>query len=163
MPARTAVEHSSGQRGRRRRVPTVLCDTCGALSPYGRGDPTSRPTLLGMRKAKTLLRVEQVGTQTTRRVLQGAQGPASEKIVSLFAPATAILRNGKPGKPTAFGRVLWLEEVEGGSISRYAVLDGNPDEKAQGPLSLAPHRQQFGPPPMLLTGDWGRHSTANER
>ena len=59
--------------------------------------------------------------------------------------------------------MLWLDEVEGGIISRYAVLDGNPDEKAQVPRSLTPHRQQFGQPPTLLTGDWGLHSTANER
>src|SRR4051794_21139354 len=41
--------------------------------------------------------VEQVITQTTRRVLQGESVPASEKIVSLFEPETAIIRKGKPG------------------------------------------------------------------
>ena len=99
--------------------------------------------------------VEQVITQTTRRVLQGEQVPASEKIVSLFEPDTAIIRKGKPGKPTEFGRVLWLDEVEGGIISRYAVLDGNPDEKAQLPPSLDHHRQQFGHPPDAADrGPW---------
>ena len=107
--------------------------------------------------------VEQVIAQTTRRVLGGEQGPASEKIVSLFEPDTAIIRKGKPGKPTEFGRCLWLAEVEGGIISHYAVLDGNPDEKAQLPPSLAHHLHQFGHPPDLLTGDRGRHSGANER
>jgi IS5 family transposase len=113
--------------------------------------------------ARFLPRVEQVITQTTRRVLYGEQVPASEKLVSLFEPDTAIIRKGKPGKPTEFGRVLWLDEVEGGLISRYAVLDGNPDEKAQVPVSLAHHRQQFGHPPDLLTGDRGLYSAANER
>jgi transposase, IS5 family len=113
--------------------------------------------------AQFLPRVEQVITQTTRRVLHGEHVPASEKIVSLFEPDTAIIRKGKPGKPTEFGRVLWLDEVEGGIISRYAVLDGNPDEKAQVPRSVAHHRQQFGHPPALLTGDRGLYSAANER
>jgi transposase, IS5 family len=107
--------------------------------------------------------VEQVMTQTTRRVLQGEQVPASEKLVSLFEPETAIIRKGKPGKPTEFGRVVWLDEVEGGIISRYEILDGNPDEKAQLPPSVDHHIEQFGHPPELLTGDRGLHSAANER
>jgi transposase, IS5 family len=128
---------------------------------------TTQSTAVAQRVAGTLARflprVEQVITQTTRRVLYGEQVPASEKIVSLFEPETAIIRKGKPGKPTEFGRVLWLDEVEGGIISRYAVLDGNPDEKAQVPRSLAHHRRQFGHPPTLLTGDRGLYSAANER
>jgi IS5 family transposase len=113
--------------------------------------------------AQFLPRVGQGSPQTTRRVMQGEQGPASEKIVRLFEPATAIMRQGKPGKPTEFGRVLWRDEVEGGLSSRDAVLDGNPDEKAPVPLRLAHHRQPFGPPPTLLTGDRGVYSAANER
>ena len=128
---------------------------------------TTQTTAAAQRVAGTLAqflpRVEQGITQTTRRVLHGEQVPASEKIVSLFEPDTAIIRKGKPGKPTEFGRVLWLDEVEGGIISRYAVLDGNPDEKAQVPVSLAHHRQQFGHAPTLLTGDRGLYSAANER
>jgi transposase, IS5 family len=107
--------------------------------------------------------VEQVIKQATRRVLQGEKVPASEKIVSLFEPNTAIIRKGKPGKPTEFGRCVWLDEVEGGIISRYVVLCGNPDEKAQVPPSLDHHIAQFGHPPDLLTGDRGLHSAANER
>ena len=107
--------------------------------------------------------VEQVMTQTTRRVLQGEQVPASEKIVSLFEPETAISRKGKPGKPTEFGRVVWLDEVEGGIISRYEILDGNPDEKAQLPPSLDHHIEQFGRAPHVLAGDRGLLSATNER
>jgi transposase, IS5 family len=128
---------------------------------------TAQTTAATQRVAGTLAQfiplVEQVITQTTRRVLQGEQVPASEKIVSLFEPDTAIIRKGKPGKPTEFGRCVWLEEVEGRIISGYTVLDGNPDEKAQLPLSLDQHMQQFGHPPDLLTGDRGLHSAANER
>src|SRR5882724_7891091 len=68
----------------------------------------------------------QVISQMTRRVLQGEVVPAAEQVVSLFAPQTAISRKGKPGRPTAFGRVIWLDAVEGGIVSQYTVLDGNP-------------------------------------
>jgi transposase, IS5 family len=128
---------------------------------------TSQTTAASRRIAGTLvqflLRVVQVIPQTIRRVMQGAQVPASEKIVSLFEPDTAIIRQGKPGKPTECGRVRWLGEVEGSIISRYAVLGGNPDEKAQVPLRLAQHRQHFGHPPTLLTGDRGVYAAANEQ
>jgi len=76
-------------------------------------------------------RVRQVIDQTTRRVLLSQSVPASEKLVSIFEPHTAIIRKGKLGKPTEFGRVVSLDEVEGGIISRYVVLAGNPDDATQ--------------------------------
>jgi IS5 family transposase len=106
--------------------------------------------------------VEQVIAQTSRRVLQGEQVPATEKVVSLFEPHTAISRKGKPGKPTEFGRVIWLDEVDGGIISRYEVLAGNPDEAAQLPPSLDHHLKVFKRPPRVLAGDRGVHSPVNE-
>lgn len=107
--------------------------------------------------------IQRVIGQTTRRVRQGEVVPAPEKVVSLFEPHTAIIRTGKPGHPTEFGRVIWLDEVEGGIISRYVVLEGNPAEDAQLPPSLEHHLQVFQRPPRLLAGDRGIHSTANER
>ncbi len=107
--------------------------------------------------------VEKVIEQTTRRVLQGERVPAGEKIVSLFEPHTAIIRKGKPGRPTQFGRVVWLDEVDGGLISRYEVLDGNPPDEEQLKPSLDHHLEVFKQPPRLLAGDRGVHSSANER
>ncbi|HYN90228.1 MAG TPA: ISNCY family transposase, partial [Ardenticatenaceae bacterium] len=107
--------------------------------------------------------VEQVIEQTTRQVLAGEAVPASEKLVSLFEPHTAILRKGKPGKPTEFGRVAWLDEVDGGIISRYAILDGNPPDADQLVPSLDHHLELFGKPPDLLAGDRGLYSPENER
>jgi transposase, IS5 family len=128
---------------------------------------TAQATAQGKQLAATLAHmvplVGQVISQTSRRVLQGEAVPAAEKVVSLFEPQTAIIRKGKPGKPTEFGRVIWLDEVDGGIISRYAVLDGNPAEDAQLPPSLEHHRRVFKRPPRLLTGDRGVHSAANER
>jgi IS5 family transposase len=128
---------------------------------------TTQATQTGQKLASTVAHVvslvQQVMTQTTRRVLQGEAVPASEKLVSLFEPQTAVIRKGKPGHPTEFGRVIWLDEVEGGIISRYTVLDGNPAEDAQLPLSLEHHRRLFNHPLRLLAGDRGVHSTANEQ
>jgi transposase, IS5 family len=122
---------------------------------------------MGQKLARTLDHViplvGQVVTQTTRRVIQGEAVPASEKLVSLFEPHTAIIRKGQPAKPTEFGRVIWLDEVEGGIISRAAVLGGNPAEDAPLPLSLDHHLRVFKRPPRLLAGDRGVHATAHER
>jgi IS5 family transposase len=100
--------------------------------------------------------------QTERRVLEGAQVPADEKVLSLFEPHTAVIRKGKPGRPVEFGRVIWLDEVEGGIISRYAVLAGNPPDRDQVRPSVEYHRRIFKQPPQLLAGDRGVHSSSNE-
>ena len=108
-------------------------------------------------------RVEQVLVQTTRRVVLGESVPADEKLVSLFEPHTAIIRKGKTGRPVEFGRIVWLDEVEGGIISRYAVLPGNPNDAAQVQPSLDHHLQQFGRPPNVLAGDRKIFAPENER
>jgi IS5 family transposase len=106
--------------------------------------------------------VRQVITQTRRRVLAGEAVPAGEKLVSLFEPHTCIIRRGKADRPTEFGRKVWLDEVDGGIISRYQVLAGNPADVHQVQPSLAQHQRLFGHPPHLFTGDRGTHSAKNE-
>ncbi len=44
--------------------------------------------------------LERVISQTRRRVLEGEQLSATEKLVSVFEPHTAIIRRGKAKKPT---------------------------------------------------------------
>jgi IS5 family transposase len=110
-----------------------------------------------------LPRVAQVIDQTVRRVLAGEKVPADEKLVSLFEPETAIIRKGKLARPTEFGRVVWLDEVEGGIISGYRILAGNASEKEQLRPSLDHHVQLFDKPPNLLTADRGLYSEDNER
>jgi IS5 family transposase len=101
----------------------------------------------------TLPLVEQVIAQAERRVLQGETVPASAKLVSLFEPHTAIVRRGKAHLPAEFGRKIMLDEVDGGLITRYAVLAGNPPDAPQLPTSLAQHQSRFGRAPALLTAD----------
>lgn len=107
--------------------------------------------------------VQQVIDQTTRRVFQHDAVPATEKIVSLFEPHTAIIRRGKPAPhDTEFGRKLWLVEVDGGLISEYRLLKGNPPDARQWKQSLKHHRRLFGHPPQLASADRGIFSPDNE-
>jgi transposase, IS5 family len=106
--------------------------------------------------------VEGVIEQTRRRVFEGEQVPAQEKLVSIFEPHTQIIRRGKSGKPTEFGRKVWLSEVEGGIVSDYRILQGNPKDESQLVPSLEAHQRLFGRAPRLLAGDRGTYSAANE-
>jgi transposase, IS5 family len=112
--------------------------------------------------AAFVLRLEQVLRQASRRVLEGEAVPANEKLVSLFEPHTRILNRGKPGREVEFGRKLWLEEVEGGIVSGYALLEEGAEEEAQVAGSLGRHQQRFGKAPELLVGDRGVSSPRNE-
>ena len=110
-----------------------------------------------------LPRAQQVIEQTVRRVFDDEQVPASEKIVSIFEPHTDIIRRGKANKETEFGHKVWLGEVEGGLISQYRVLDGNPADDAQWEPTLEQHVDQFGYPPWQASADRGVFSPNNEK
>jgi len=96
-------------------------------------------------------------------VLDGERVPASEKLVSLFEPHTQIIKRQKPGTPVEFGRKLWLEEVEGGIVRGYRVLDHPGPDSPELPPSLSDHQRRFGIPSWLVAGDRGVFSPANER
>ena len=107
--------------------------------------------------------VEKAITQATRRVLAGEVVPAKEKIVSLFEPHTQVITRHKPGKPVEFGRTLWIDEVDGGIVSGYRVLEEAGQDYPYLADSLVRHQERFGEPPWLLAGDRGVSSPGNER
>ncbi|MCP4539296.1 MAG: ISNCY family transposase, partial [Chloroflexi bacterium] len=108
--------------------------------------------------------VERVIDQAYRRVVLNEKVPAPEKLVSLFEPHTAIIRRGKPApRDTEFGRKVWLDEVEGGIISDYRVLSGNPSDKKQFKDSLLNHQILFCHSPELVSTDRGVYSSDNEQ
>jgi IS5 family transposase len=107
-------------------------------------------------------RIEQAVEQTIRRVFHEEKVPASEKIVSLFEPHTAIIRRQKAGKPVEFGRKVWLDEVDGGIVTRWNVLEGNPPDGEQWQPAIEHHIATFGKPPDLASGDRGLYSPHNE-
>jgi IS5 family transposase len=112
---------------------------------------------------KTFLpRAMQVVSQATRRVFEQEKVPAREKIVSLFEEHSDIIRRNKAHKPTEYGHKVWLDEVDGGMVTRWDVLDGNPNDDKQWAPSLEHHTQTFGKPPDQMSGDRGVHSPDNE-
>ncbi len=112
---------------------------------------------------KTFLpRAKQVVSQATRRVFEQEKVPAGEKLVSLFEAHTAIIRRNKAHKPTEYGHKVWLDEVDGGMVTRWKVLAGNPSDDQQWLPSLEYHVQHFGKPPHQMSADRGVHSPTNE-
>lgn len=107
-------------------------------------------------------RAQQVVTQTVRRVLDQEKVPAGEKIVSIFEPHTDIIRRNKAHKPTEYGHKVWLDEVDGGIVTRWDVLEGNPNDDRQWLPSLDHHIERFGKAPQQASGDRGVHSPDNE-
>lgn len=100
-------------------------------------------------------------TQTEARVF-GGNRHAEGKIVSLFEPHTEIIRKGKAHKPTEFGRLVRIDEVENGIVSRYEVLRGNPSDKTQLLPAVRQHLWTFGRAPRVVSADRGYFSADNE-
>jgi transposase, IS5 family len=108
--------------------------------------------------------VDQAIRQATRRVIEGEVVPNKEKLLSLFEPHTQVIVRHKAGKAVEFGRKVLLDEVEGGIVSRYQVLaEGGGQDHPYLKTSLEGHRRLFGKPPLLLAGDRGFYTPANER
>jgi IS5 family transposase len=118
---------------------------------------------LASRVGESLPRLRQGIEQARRRVLQGESVPAKDKLLSLFEPHTQIIPRFKAGKPVEFGRKIRLDEVEGGIITGYAILEqGGGQDQPYLKDSLATHRRHFGRAPDLLAADRGMSSAENE-
>jgi IS5 family transposase len=132
----------------------------GAQAAVG-GRP-ARSAEAGLRALLT--RLERVISQATRRVLGGEAVPASDKLLSLFETHTQLVPRHKAGQAVEFGRKLRVDEVEGGVVSGYRVVErGGGQDYPYLPESLANHLRLFGGPPELLAADRGMGSAANER
>jgi len=158
-----AAEELKGTYGRLIRVAeqsgAQARQVAAALSAQG----DRAATHLARKLEQILPLVEQVISQAERRVIHGEKVPAGEKLVSLFEPHTQIIKRHKSGKATEFGRKLWLEEVEGGIVSGYRILEEPGQDDAYLAKSLTDHQQRFGHPPWLLAGDRGVSSPTNEQ
>ena len=110
-----------------------------------------------------LPRTEQIIDQTVRRILQSEKVPAQEKIVSLFEEHTDIIRRGKESRPVEYGHKVWLNEVEGGLVSHYRILNGNPSDEQQWKPSLKAHLKTFRHPPQQASADRALFSEPNEQ
>jgi IS5 family transposase len=106
--------------------------------------------------------VQKVLAQTEARVF-GGDSHYGGKVLSLFEEHSLAIRKGKMHKPTEFGRLVRLDEVENGIVSGYEVPDGALADTDSWEPALRQHQQRFGHAPNLATGDRGFSSAANER
>jgi len=106
--------------------------------------------------------VKKVIDQTQARVF-GGDTHVQGKILSLFEEHTQVIRKGKAHKPTEFGRLVQIDEVENGIVSHYEVKDGNPSDEQAWEPALAHHKAIFGHAPRMATADRGFSSASNER
>jgi transposase, IS5 family len=105
--------------------------------------------------------VQQVMRQTRQRINHGnTHSPG--KIVSLFEPHTEIIRKGKAGKPTEFGKMVKIQEAEQQIVTHYEVYDRRPADSDLLVSAVQEHQRQFGHAPRLVTADAGFFSAANE-
>jgi IS5 family transposase len=105
--------------------------------------------------------VKRVIAQARSRVLEGKKVASADKVLSLFEPHTRAIPRHKGGAEVEFGRQVILDEVEGGLVTRYAILE-HPNEHGQAVEAVQHHRQVFGRPPRLVAGDRGVHSADTE-
>ena len=125
---------------------------------------SAKATRLAERLGEILPRLKQGIRQAERRALKDDPVPADEEVLSLFEPHTQVVPRFKAGKSVGFGRKIRLDEVEGGLITGYAILEqaGGQDRPYLADV-LANHKDQFGRAPDLLAADRGLASAANER
>src|SRR5207249_5486475 len=106
---------------------------------------------------------DRVIDQTRRRVLEGEQVPANEKIYSIFETHTDLIKRGKINKPIEFGHKVFLAESARGLITQYRVLDGNPCDEDHVESSLKAHRETFGSFPKVFATDRGFDNAGNQK
>jgi len=116
---------------------------------------------------KEIIDVSQLGNrvveQARRRVINGEQVPASEKIYSIFEPHTDLIKRGKTNKPVEFGHKVFLAESAQGLITQYRVLDGNPSDEDHVESCLKSHKKTFGSAPEVFATDRGFHNEINQK
>ena len=105
--------------------------------------------------------VQQAIRQTRQRIGEG-NTHAPGKIVSSFEPQTEVIRKGKAGKPTKFGKMVKVQEAEQQVVTHYEVYDKRPSDSELLIPSLEVHEQQFGHVARLVTADAGFFSTQDE-
>jgi len=106
-------------------------------------------------------RVQQVMRQTRNRIFQGVTDSA-DKIVSLFEPTTEIIRKGKAGKPTEFGKLVKIQEAENQIITSYEVYEKRPSDSDLLVPAIEEHQRQLGRVPRTAAADAGFYSARNE-
>ena len=96
--------------------------------------------------------VQQVMKQTRARIVRG-DTRSDGKLVSLFEPSTEIIRKGKAGKPTEFGKMVKLQEAENQIVIDYEVYDRRPNDADLLVAAIETHQARLGRIPHLVAAD----------
>src|SRR6516164_6904631 len=105
--------------------------------------------------------VRQVMKQTRARILRG-DTRADGKILSLFEPATEVIRKGKAGKPNEFGKMVKLQETENQIVTDYEVYDRRPSDSDLLIGAVEAHQARLGRTPRLVAAGGACYSAKNE-
>jgi IS5 family transposase len=108
-----------------------------------------------------VLLVRQVMKQTRARIVCG-DTRSDGKLVSLCEPSTEIIRKGKAGKPTEFGKMVKLQEAENQIIIDYEVYDRRPNDADLLLAAIDTHQARLGRIPRLVAADAAFYSAKNE-
>jgi IS5 family transposase len=101
----------------------------------------------------------QVIYQTERRVFDGENVPASEKIVSIFEPHTDIII--KDNRDTLYGHKLCLTSGASGLVTDVVVEQGNPADSTLAVEMIERQRDLYGKVPRQACFDGGFASRDN--
>jgi IS5 family transposase len=129
--------------------------------PRTRGARRRTLARLGATLHEVAPRVRRVIAQTQQRVC-GGETRVVDKVVSLFEPHTEVIRKGKVAKPTAFGKLVTIQEADHQIVTAYAVHEKRPADVTLWTPALERHAALFGRAPDLATADRGFASAANE-
>jgi len=105
--------------------------------------------------------VRHVMRQTRVRIF-GGDTHSHGKLVSLFEPSTEVIRKGKAGKPTEFGKLVKLQEAENQIIVDYEVYARRPNDVDLLIPAIEAHHAVLGRIPRLVAGDAAFYSAKNE-
>jgi IS5 family transposase len=106
-------------------------------------------------------RVKQVIKQTRARIFRG-ETRTDGKLLSLFEPATEVIRKGKAGKPNEFGKMVKLQEAENQIVVDYEVYARRPSDADLLVAAIETHQALLGRAPRLVAADAAFYSAKNE-
>ncbi len=158
-----AIEYSRGQTQRLHHY-KVLINACRASL---RDLRTAETMLAGLPAADRWLAqyrtdmplICRIIEQAERRVLEGQQVPAAQKLVSLFEPHTDIIRKG--GRDVYYGHKLTLTTGRSGLILDLIIEDGNPSDAERFIPILDRHIELYKKPPRQMAADGAYASNDN--
>jgi IS5 family transposase len=103
--------------------------------------------------------LEQVISQTERRVFHGEKVPADEKLVSFFECHTDIIVKGS--REVEYGHKVFLTGGKTGMVLDCVMERGNPNDTVLFPILIERQERVYGRPPRQVSADGGFASQEN--